>query len=108
MNATHPAAAWALGEPFDDSRVDCTTAVVLKILDGKCKMSDGEKAAITAIYRAVRRDTPLFGRDVHLRIDGALVDQPDTVIHTLRVRAEAAIPKPVMKAFKAYLRDGLF
>ena len=29
-------------------------------------------------------------------------------IHALRVHAEATIPKPVMKRYKAFLRDGLF
>jgi len=37
--------------------VDCTTAVVLKILDNKCKMHDGEKAAVMHVYDFVK-DNP--------------------------------------------------
>jgi hypothetical protein len=48
---------------------------------------------------------------VHDAISAAR-QQPDPgtldAIHPLRVRAEAAIPKPVMKQYKAFLRDGLF
>lgn len=107
-DGTHPAATWARGESFDDTRVNCTTTVVLKILDGKCKMLPGEKAAVVAIYQEIRRDTALFDQTVHQHIDHALSEAPDALIHRLRLEAEDAIPKPVMKRYKAFLRDGLF
>jgi hypothetical protein len=48
---------------------------------------------------------------VHHAISAARL-QPDPgvidAIHPLRVYAETAIPKPVMKQYKAFLRDGLF
>jgi len=33
----HPAACWAIQAGFTAEQVDCTTAVVLKILDDKCR-----------------------------------------------------------------------
>ena len=110
--ALHPAAHWAIRAGFTSEQVDCTTAVVLKILDGKCKMLDGEKLAVMAIYDVVRHlAAPLFERAVHNAIRAARL-APGTVtpgaIHALRVHAEATIPKPVMKRYKAFLRDGLF
>jgi hypothetical protein len=108
----HPAAHWALQVGFNPEQADCTTAVVLKILDNKCKMLPGEKRAVMAIYDIVRHlVSPLFDSAVHDAIDAARL-QPDPgtldAIHPLRVHAEAAIPKPVMKQYKAFLRDGLF
>ncbi|MEJ2677464.1 MAG: hypothetical protein P8174_00150 [Gemmatimonadota bacterium] len=108
----HPAAQWALETGFDPAQVDCTTAVVLKILDGKCKMLPGEQAAVMAIYDAVRqRPARLFDNGTHRTIDMARARPDRTVgatVHKLRIHAEASIPKPVMKAFKAMLRQGLF
>ncbi len=108
----HPAAHWAIQAGFTPEQVDCTTAVLLKILDNKCKMLPGEKLAVMAIYDVVRHlAAPLFDTAVHDAIRAAR-QQPDTVtlaaIHPLRVHAEATIPKPVMKRYKAFLREGLF
>ncbi len=92
--------------------VDCTTAVVLKILDNKCKMLPGEKAAVLAIYDAVKlRPADLFDSTVHDAIFDARhrpVAQTAQAIHQLRLAAEACISRPVMKHYKALLRDGLF
>jgi hypothetical protein len=110
--ALHPAAQWAIQAGFTPEQVDCTTAVVLKILDNKCKMLPGEKLAVMAVYDVVRHlAAPLFDPAVHDAITAAR-QQPGTLtltaIHPLRVHAEAAIPKPVMKGYKAFLREGLF
>lgn len=108
----HPAAAWALTMTFDASQVDCTTTVVLKILDDKCKMLPGEKAAVMHVYDVVKSQPGnLFDDSVHATITKARVhtdEESKARIHVLRVYAEANIPKPVMKAYKAVLRDGLF
>ena len=106
----HPAADWARGQRFTPQEVDCTTAVVLKILDGKCKMRPGEMAAVIAVYEVVRdQPAPLFDTGAHRLIDAACRGEPDdAAIHTLRCYAEEQIPKPVMKAYKAVLRAGLF
>ena len=108
----HPATAWAQEMTFDAAQVDCTTTVVLKILDNKCKMLPGEKAAVMCIYDVVKLQAgTLFDDAAHATISQAR-EQPDEAtlkkIHELRVYAEANIPKPVMKAYKAVLRDGLF
>jgi hypothetical protein len=108
----HPAAQWALEVGFNPEQVDCTTTVVLKILDNKCKMLPGEKAAVMAIYGAIDHiSAPAFDRSVHDAIHTARM-QPTAedldTIHQLRVHAESVIPKPVMKCYKAFLRDGLF
>ena len=108
----HPAAEWALQQQFNHTAVDCTTTVVLKILDGKCKMLPGEMAAILEIYAVVRRSPgQLFGQEVHRIIDMACTRYDVQVakeIHAYRLFAEANIPKPVMKSYKARLREGLF
>lgn len=108
----HPAAEWAMSHSFDEIEVDCTITVVLKILDGKCKMSAGEKAAIMEIYDVVRHfPGKLFNDDTHMCIDHARssLDELNRVeIHRLRVYAESEIPKPIMKKYKAMLRHGLF
>lgn len=110
--ALHPAAHWATQAGFSAEQVDCTTAVVLKILDGKCKMLPGEKLAVMAIYDVVRHlAAPLFESAVHDAIRAARQAPGNATpgaIHALRVHAEAAIPKPVMKRYKAFLREGLF
>jgi hypothetical protein len=108
----HPAAEWARETEFDTTAVDCTTTVVLKILDNKCKMLPGEKAAIMAIYDVIKQQpSELFDADA-LRIIEQARQEPGKVvlqnIHHLRIYGEEHIPKPVMKRYKAMLRDGLF
>ena len=108
----HPAAAWAAGQTFSATEIDCTTTVVLNILDGKCKMQPGEKAAIMKIYDVVNAgDGELFGPDDLQAINMARNRSADEImqrIDALRVYAESKIPKPVMKQYKARLRDALF
>jgi hypothetical protein len=111
-NTLHPAAQWAIETGFNAEQVDCTTTVVLKILDNKCKMSPGEMAAVMAIYDALR-DTPapLFDNAVHEAIKNMRLHsgtETQEAIHRYRIQAEAAIPKPIMKRYKAFLHDGLF
>lgn len=112
LTRLHPAAEWALEQTFDPSAVDCTITVVLKILDGKCKMLPGEKAAIMAIYDVIQQEPGvLFEQEAHVTIEKARQTVDKEImdsIHELRLYAEANIPKPVMKKYKAMLRDGLF
>lgn len=107
----HPAARWATEAQFTPQQVDCTTAVTLKILDQKCKMTASEQAALLAIYDSVRANPEeLFDASVHRIIEAARLAPDATVrhsVHLLRVHAEKTIPKPVMKEFKAFLRAGL-
>lgn len=109
--AIHPATHWARATPFEPAHLDCVTAIMLKILDGKCRMAEAEKTALTAVYDVVReRPGQGLGDAVHALIaqarqgaNPALAD----AIHTWRVRAETQIPKPVMKGFKQLLRASL-
>lgn len=39
---------------FAPIEIDCITSVMLKILDGKCKMDADEKEIMTALYKAVQ------------------------------------------------------
>ncbi|MBW9262385.1 MAG: hypothetical protein K1566_03285 [Candidatus Thiodiazotropha sp. (ex. Lucinisca nassula)] len=112
IETPHPAAIWAETAPLDPLQVDCVTAVMLKILDNKCKMEPEQQMAITAIYTVVRqRQGALFEPTIHEKIDDALnADSAVSCqqIHELRLYAERVIPKPVMKHFKSYLRDSLY
>lgn len=104
-----PAVAWARQTPLTPIQVDCVTAIMLKILDGKCKMDRAEKRAVAAIYHAIQ-PTPgqLLDPAVHgliarglAHLDEALVAE----IYEQRVLAETRISRPVMKGFKALLRS---
>lgn len=109
--AIHPATQWAHATPLEPAHLDCVAAIMLKILDGKCKMGEAEKAALTAVYDEVRTRPGLsLGDEVHALIaqarqgtNPALAD----AVHAWRVRAETEIPKPVMKDFKHMLRTSL-
>lgn len=113
MESEHGAARWARQAPLNESDVDCTTTVMLKILDGKCKMNAQEKDVIAVIYQQLKdRPGRLLGADSHALIaqalaaraagglDEALVER----IYEQRLLAETMISRPVMKAYKAMLR----
>lgn len=108
-SAPHPARIWAMHSSFDPIHIDCVTAIMLKILDAKCRMGEEEKAALAAVYDVVKtRPGQDLGYAVHAliaqaRAGIAVVD----AIHAWRLRAEAIIPKGVMKGFKAMLRADL-
>lgn len=106
-------AAWVATHPLTPSDVDCATTVMLKILDGKCKMSETDKVVMAALYDAVKhRPGQRFGDDFHALIARARLDAGDALrehIYETRVLAETTLSRPVMKAFKAMIRaEGLF
>lgn len=107
----HPAAQWALSTSLEPAHLDCVAAIMLKILDGKCKMGEAEKSALTAVYDVVRdRPGQSLGDEVRALIAQARQGSSPTLaeaIHAWRVRAETEIPKPVMKGFKQWLRSSL-
>ena len=39
--------AWLENHPLSPTQIDCAVAVMLKILDGKCKMRPAEKVVMT-------------------------------------------------------------
>jgi len=109
--AIHPAIHWAHATPLEPVHLDCVAAIMLKILDGKCKMGEAEKAALTAVYDEVwTRPGLSLGDEVHTLIAQARRGTNPTLaeaVHGWRVRAETEIPKPVMKGFKHMLRTSL-
>ncbi len=112
LESPHPAAVWAAEAPLDPLQLDCITAVMLKILDKKCKMPPEEQMAVIAIYHEVKgRQSLLFDDSIHAAINNAMnarLGDSAERIHQLRVQAEVMIPKPVMKHFKRYLRESLY
>jgi hypothetical protein len=102
-------ARWAEAHPLPPIHVDCAVAVMLKILDGKCKMRESEKLVMALLYDAVRdRPGQILGADIHALIAEARA-QPGEALKNLvyekRVLAETAISRPVMKGFKAMIRQ---
>jgi hypothetical protein len=103
---------WAAAHPLEPAHVDCATAVMLKILDRKCKMSEDEKPLMAALYRAVKHRPGLrLAPEVHAFIAALpplLDDAAREHVYGERVLAETMISRPVMKAFKGMLRtEGL-
>ena len=105
--------AWVDDHLLEPVHVDCATAVMLKILDGKCKMNAIEKEVMADLYQAVKlrpglklgEDMDQFIAEAVTRLDDEMRDQ----IYEKRVLAETMISRPVMKAFKAMIRQkGLF
>lgn len=97
---------------FAPIEIDCATAVMLKILDGKCKMDAGEKHIMEALYQAVHdRPGEVLDPALHATIRAArdhLDEAKKMEIYELRVLAETMISRPVMKGFKARLcREGV-
>lgn len=110
---TDHVAASVAAHALTPSDIDCATAVMLKILDGKCKMGEVDKLVMAALYDAVRdRPGQRFGTAEHALIATAREGADEVMKNTLyerRVLAETAISRPVMKAFKAMIRaEGLF
>ena len=58
--------------PLSPIHVDCATAVMLKILDGKCKMRAGEKVVMEQLYDQVKCfPGHLLGEEFHRLIGAA-------------------------------------
>jgi hypothetical protein len=112
MTAT-PVTDWVRQHALSASDVDCATAVMLKILDGKCKMGAVDKRVMEQLYDAVKDRPGLrFDDQFHALIASARQEAGEALknfIYEKRVLAETAISRPVMKAFKAMIRrEGLF
>jgi len=105
----HPAVMWANETTFEPIEIDCITTIMLKILDGKCKMFPEEKQVIGLLYDITKYQKGIhLGDDVHLLIERASqCENHDFVerIYELRLYAETMISRPVMKKFKAMLRE---
>jgi hypothetical protein len=107
---------WAREHLHDPVHIDCTTTVMLKILDGKCKMSAAEKHAITLLYQISQHrpgQLAALAAPAHqliaearqqLAANGAS-DDLLMLVYEKRLLAETMISRPVMKAYKAMLRE---
>ncbi len=107
-------AKWAGEHPLSPIHVDCATAVMLKILDGKCKMKPTEKVIMGLLYDQVKhRPGELLGDDIHRLIatsredfqENSLSEETKNHIYEKRVLAETMISRPVMKGFKSMIRQ---
>lgn len=100
--------AWAAAAPLGPVHLDCITTLMLKILDGKCKMGQREKEVVAVIYQVVKdRPGKLLGPQYHALIARALKGMDDGLVNEVyeqRLYAETMISRPVMKGFKADLR----
>ena len=104
---------WVSEHLLSAAEIDCVIAVMLKILDGKCKMNVVEKQFMSLLYDAVRQYPGLrLSNDLHQLIAESreqLTEDTRNNIYEQRVLAETMISRPVMKAFKARIRAlGLF
>lgn len=105
--------AWVSQYPLRPPHIDCAVAVMLKILDGKCKMNGEEKVVMRHLYHAVKRCAgERLDAGLHSVIAAAEASIDDTFreqIYEMRVLAETTISRPVMKGFKRMIREqGLF
>lgn len=103
---------WVREAGLSPQEVDCVTALMLKIIDGKCKMNQNDKDLIVRLYPFTRGLPGVhLGGDIHHLIGAALKlcdEELLAEIYEKRVLAETMISRPVMKAFKARLRrEGL-
>lgn len=99
---------WLSEQSLSSGEVDCVVALMLKILDGKCKMNAADKAIIQALYPEVQslpgQRLPMDLRDLIDEVGESPDAEQRTQIYEQRVLAETMISRPVMKAFKARLR----
>jgi len=100
---------WVNNHPLSPIHVDCATAVMLKILDGKCKMRDTEKIIMALLYDAVKEQRgQVLESSLHALITNARANVDDELknfIYEKRLLAETVISRPVMKGFKAMIRQ---
>lgn len=106
-------AAWAATHALSPIQIDCAVTVMLKILDGKCKMPAQEKVVMELLYDRIKHlPGQLLDRSLHALIAAARnaddAEALKNLIYEKRLLAETAISRPVMKGFKAMIRaEGL-
>ncbi|WFP50765.1 hypothetical protein PL263_01780 [Methylomonas sp. EFPC3] len=105
-------AAWAATHALSPLQIDCAVTVMLKILDGKCKMPAQEKVVMELLYDRIKHlPGQLLDHSVHELIESARNADDEALknlIYEKRLLAETAISRPVMKSFKAMIRaEGL-
>lgn len=102
-------ARWVQAHPLEPVHVDCAVTVMLKILDGKCKMRPAEKQVMELLYDEVKHlPGKLLDPALHPLISQArehLDEATKNLIYEKRLFAETTISRPVMKGFKAMIRQ---
>lgn len=103
-------ADWLKNHPLTPLHVDCAVTVMLKIIDGKCKMRPTEKVVMALLYDHVKHlPGQLLDTGLHPLIATARADENNEMLKNLiyekRLMAETAISRPVMKGFKAMIRE---
>ena len=102
-------AQWLAAQPLSPIHVDCGTTVMLKILDGKCKMREAEKRVMELLYDEIKTQHGLLLEpSIHVLIASARLHADEDMknrIYEQRLLAETAISRPVMKGFKAMIRQ---
>ncbi len=101
---------WVTRHPLRPIHVDCAVTVMLKIIDGKCKMRPTEKVVMALLYDCVKHlPGQILEADLHPLIATARANENDEALKNLiyekRLMAETAISRPVMKGFKAMIRE---
>ncbi|MCG8613227.1 MAG: hypothetical protein MI864_22175 [Pseudomonadales bacterium] len=106
---------WLDRHALSSAEIDCATAVMLKILDNKCKMNPEEKAVMNALYEGIKHlsglllDIEMHNLIAHCKQQDHLDEKQRFYIYEKRVLAETMISRPVMKEFKKRIREaGLF
>lgn len=110
INHLEHISAWLDAHPLSPIQVDCAVTVMLKILDGKCKMPTTEKVTMTQLYQQIKtKPGQLLSNELHALIADAIVRSDDEAVKMLiyeqRLLAETTISRPVMKQFKAFIRE---
>ena len=100
---------WLFKRSLSATHVDCIIAVMLKILDGKCKMHSAEKLVMQCLYDQTQHlKGSIFEQEIHdliaLSRSGSS-DELRQLIYEKRVLAETMISRPVMKTFKKMIRS---
>lgn len=87
----------------------CVVTIMLKVLDGKCKMHEADKHFTTALYDALLQSGQIASDSrTQVLIAAARNGMSESLrmqIYEARLLAETRLGRPVMKAFKARLRE---
>jgi len=108
---TEQITAWLESHPLSPIQIDCVTTVMLKILDGKCKMRSEEKIIMALLYDQIKNKQGHFlTTETHELIADARNRSEENealkmLIYEKRLLAETTISRPVMKQFKAFIRE---
>lgn len=111
MNNAEQITTWLESSPLSPIQIDCVTTVMLKILDGKCKMRSEEKSVMALLYDQIKNKQGQFlTNETHTLIADARnrCEEDEALkmlIYEKRLLAETTISRPVMKQFKAFIRE---